>query len=67
MRVLTTAPGMQLYTGNFVENVRGKEGALYQKHAGLCLETQVLHLLVGTPPPPPPAPPHVHVHDRQEV
>jgi aldose 1-epimerase len=40
MRVLTTAPGMQLYTGNFVENVRGKEGALYQKHAGLCLETQ---------------------------
>lgn len=41
MKVLTTAPGLQLYTGNFIENVRGKEGVTYQKHAGLCLETQV--------------------------
>ena len=41
MRVLTTAPGLQFYTGNFIENVRGKAGATYQKHAGLCLETQV--------------------------
>ena len=41
MRVMTTAPGLQFYTGNFIENVRGKAGAIYQKHAGLCLETQV--------------------------
>lgn len=41
MRVLTTAPGLQFYTGNFIENVKGKAGATYQKHAGLCLETQV--------------------------
>lgn len=41
MKVLTTAPGLQFYTGNFIENVKGKGGAVYQKHAGLCLETQV--------------------------
>ena len=41
MRVLTTAPGLQFYTGNFIEDVKGKAGATYQKHAGLCLETQV--------------------------
>ena len=44
MKVLTTAPGLQFYTGNFIGNVQGKGGAVYQKHAGLCLETQVLCL-----------------------
>ena len=48
MRVSTTALGMQLYTGNFIENVRGKDGAVYRKHAGLCLETQVLRGLSST-------------------
>ena len=41
MKVLTTAPGLQLYTGNFIDGVKGKKGAVYSKHAGLCLETQV--------------------------
>uniref|UniRef100_A0A0D6QXL2 Aldose 1-epimerase n=1 Tax=Araucaria cunninghamii TaxID=56994 RepID=A0A0D6QXL2_ARACU len=36
----TNAPGMQFYTGNFVDGVVGKGGAVYGKHAGLCLETQ---------------------------
>eukprot|EP00252_Welwitschia_mirabilis_P020724 TRINITY_DN5134_c0_g1_i1.p1 TRINITY_DN5134_c0_g1~~TRINITY_DN5134_c0_g1_i1.p1 ORF type:complete len:342 (+),score=59.38 TRINITY_DN5134_c0_g1_i1:127-1152(+) len=36
----TTAPGMQFYTGNFVNGIVGKGGAVYGKHAGLCLETQ---------------------------
>lgn len=36
----TNAPGMQFYTGNFLDGVVGKEGAVYGKHAGLCLETQ---------------------------
>ncbi len=41
MEVYTTKPGVQLYTGNFVGNsARGKEGAVYTKHSGLCLETQ---------------------------
>lgn len=41
MKVLTTAPGLQLYTGNFIQGVSGKSGCTYNKHAGLCLETQV--------------------------
>ncbi|CAL9753781.1 unnamed protein product [Musa acuminata subsp. burmannicoides] len=33
-------PGVQFYTGNFLNNVKGKGGQIYGKHAGLCLETQ---------------------------
>jgi aldose 1-epimerase len=41
MEVLTTEPGVQLYTGNFLDGkVKGKGGAAYKKHAGFCLETQ---------------------------
>jgi aldose 1-epimerase len=41
MEVLTTEPGVQLYTGNYLDGTLiGKGGAVYQKHAGLCLETQ---------------------------
>ncbi len=40
MTVLTDLPGVQLYTGNWVENAPGKEGATYQARNGLCLETQ---------------------------
>ncbi|MDF1571592.1 MAG: galactose mutarotase [Bacteroidales bacterium] len=40
MDVLTTQPGVQLYTSNYVENIRGKEGVVYNKHAAVCLETQ---------------------------
>ena len=40
MEVLTTLPGVQLYTSNHVDGIRGKEGKVYEKHAALCLETQ---------------------------
>jgi aldose 1-epimerase len=41
MEVLTTEPGVQFYTGNFLDgSVKGKGGVAYPKHAGLCLETQ---------------------------
>ena len=39
----TTQPGVQLYTGNYVQNDSapfGKGGLRYEQHAGLCLETQ---------------------------
>ncbi|KAG5536074.1 hypothetical protein RHGRI_023754 [Rhododendron griersonianum] len=36
----TNAPGMQFYTGNYVNGIVGKGGAAYGKHSGLCLETQ---------------------------
>ena len=40
MEVLTTQPGVQLYTGNHFEQVIGKESAVYGQHQGFCLETQ---------------------------
>jgi aldose 1-epimerase len=41
MEVLTTEPGVQFYTGNFLNGtVTGKGGTVYQKRAGFCLETQ---------------------------
>ncbi len=40
MEVYTTQPGVQFYTGNFLDgSVKGLGGA-YQKHYGFCLETQ---------------------------
>lgn len=36
----TNLPGVQLYTGNFIEQEAGKNGVNYQKYSGLCLETQ---------------------------
>jgi aldose 1-epimerase len=41
MEVETTEPGLQLYTGNFLDGkVKGKGGVAYQKHAAFCLEAQ---------------------------
>ncbi len=41
MEVFTTQPGVQFYSGNFLNgNLTGKNGKQYVKHAGLCLETQ---------------------------
>jgi aldose 1-epimerase len=40
MQVLTTQPGVQLYTTNHMNNFKGKGGAIYGKHAAFCLETQ---------------------------
>ncbi|XP_047336215.1 galactose mutarotase-like [Impatiens glandulifera] len=40
MEVVTDQPGVQFYTGNYIKDVKGKGGFVYQEHAGLCLETQ---------------------------
>jgi aldose 1-epimerase len=43
MEVYTTKPGIQFYTGNFLEDpivALGKGKVKYKKHSGLCLETQ---------------------------
>jgi aldose 1-epimerase len=41
MEVLTTEPGVQFYSGNFLDGAtRGRSGVPYVKHAALCLETQ---------------------------
>ena len=36
----TDQPGVQLYSGNFIDNERGKGGVIYPKHGAVCLETQ---------------------------
>lgn len=40
LEIKTTSPGVQVYSGNFLNNVAGKAGKTYNKHAGICLETQ---------------------------
>ena len=41
LEVLTTQPGMQFYSGNFLDgSLVGKKGIVYHKYAGLCLEPQ---------------------------
>ena len=39
--VLSTEPGVQLYTGNFLDgSLKGKKGIAYGRRCGFCLETQ---------------------------
>jgi aldose 1-epimerase len=40
MEVLTTEPALQFYSGNFMTDVRGKDGQLYRRRHALCLEAQ---------------------------
>jgi aldose 1-epimerase len=41
MEMFTTEPGVQFYTGNFLDGKQtGKGGVVYKKHAGFCLEAQ---------------------------
>jgi len=41
LEILTTQPGMQFYSGNFLDgSLVGKRGTVYHKYTGLCLEPQ---------------------------
>lgn len=40
MTVATDMPGVQFYTGNWLQNELGKNGARYNAQEGFCLETQ---------------------------
>jgi aldose 1-epimerase len=41
LQVLTDQPGVQFYTGNFLDGtITGKDGKAYQRRGALCLETQ---------------------------
>jgi aldose 1-epimerase len=41
MEIRTTEPGIQFYSGNFLDGtIAGKGGRIYGKHWGFCLETQ---------------------------
>ena len=42
MEVSTDLPALQLYTGNWIAGTPdGKDGAVYDTHQAVCLETQV--------------------------
>jgi aldose 1-epimerase len=41
MIMYTTEPGVQFYSGNFLDGtLRGRGGVVYRKHQGFCLEAQ---------------------------
>ena len=40
LEVFTNKPGIQLYTGNYLEGLKGKDGAVYNQHCSFALETQ---------------------------
>lgn len=41
MEALSDCPCVQFYAGNFIEDEKGKNGHVYHKRHGFCLETQV--------------------------
>jgi aldose 1-epimerase len=40
MEIFTTEPALQFYTGNLLDGIKGKSGAVYGKHNAFCLEAQ---------------------------
>ena len=40
MSVLTDLPGVQIYTANFLDGEKGRDGAVYEMRDAICLETQ---------------------------
>lgn len=40
VKVFTTQPAIQVYTGNYLEGVQCRDGSKYKKWAGVALETQ---------------------------
>jgi len=40
LKVWTTEPGIQFYSGNFLDGIRGKAGKIYNRRDAFCLETQ---------------------------
>lgn len=49
MRAYTNLPGVQFYAGNSIDRQAGKEGAVYKKRHGFCLETQFYPDTVNKP------------------
>ena len=51
-RVMTLSadqPGVQFYTGNFLDGSARGKNAIYRQHAGLCLETQKFPNAINVP------------------
>ena len=40
VEVFTTEPGIQIYTGYYIPDIKGKNGEIFSKYSGVALETQ---------------------------
>ncbi|MEL3905807.1 MAG: galactose mutarotase [Treponema sp.] len=40
LHIYSTQPALTMYTGNFLNGERGKNGDIYNKYSGVCFETQ---------------------------
>ena len=49
MSVVTDCPGVQFYAGNYLNNEPGKDGVVYTRRSGICLETQYYPDAVNRP------------------
>jgi aldose 1-epimerase len=49
MTLSANQPGLQLYSGNYLDGTICGKGATYRKHAGLCLETQKFPNAINVP------------------
>ena len=49
MDIYTDLPGMQFYSGNFIEHEEGKSGTVYTKRSGMCFESQFYPNAVNVP------------------
>lgn len=49
MKAYTDCPGVQFYSGNFITAQDGKQGAVYGKRQGFCLESQFYPNSVNEP------------------
>jgi aldose 1-epimerase len=49
MEIYTDLPGMQMYSGNFIEKENGKNGEVYTKRSGICFETQFFPNSINIP------------------
>jgi aldose 1-epimerase len=49
MKLFSNQPGVQLYTGNFLDGTRRGVRGILEKHGGLCLETQAPPNAINVP------------------
>ena len=49
MEIWTNQPGLQFYTGNYLDGIKGKDGAVYEQNNALCLETQAFPDTINKP------------------
>ena len=49
MSVRSDQPGVQFYTGNYLDGLSGRGGTSYGQHHGFCLETQTFPDAVNRP------------------